>query len=126
MGVPSELNSFYEGDNMLVPGGERVRVAMRVRPMMPHEANRSDENIITSPDTQHVLLSLKSGTKSFRFNAVLDEHTKQSEVFNLCGVHVLAFIHSIGIDRLSTGWILSYHICLWTDRFRQNLHNVRY
>lgn len=73
MGVPSELNSFYEGENMLIPGGERVRVAMRVRPMMPHETNRGDDNIITSPDTQHVLLSLKSGTKSFRFNAVLDE-----------------------------------------------------
>jgi hypothetical protein len=56
--------------------------------MMPHELNRADENIITAPDTQHVLLSLKSGTKSFRFNAVLDERTKQSEVFNLCGVHV--------------------------------------
>jgi hypothetical protein len=44
--------------------------------MMPHEQNRADENIITAPDTQHVLLSLKSGTKSFRFNAVLDERTK--------------------------------------------------
>ena len=69
-------------------GGERVKVALRVRPMMPHEMNRGDENIITAPDTQHVLLSLKSGTKSFRFNAVLDEKTKQSEVFQQCGVHV--------------------------------------
>ena len=67
------VDCFYEGENMLIPGGERVRVAMRVRPMMPHETNRGDDNIITSPDTQHVLLSLKSGTKSFRFNAVLDE-----------------------------------------------------
>lgn len=32
-------------------GGERVRVAMRVRPMMPHEMNRADENAITTPDT---------------------------------------------------------------------------
>jgi hypothetical protein len=31
---------------------------------------------------------LKTGTKSFRFNAVLDETTKQSDVFNCCGVHV--------------------------------------
>lgn len=31
-------------------GGERVRVAMRIRPMMPHEMNRGDENIITAPD----------------------------------------------------------------------------
>jgi kinesin family protein 12 len=95
------MNSFYAdnnngsgGGNMMVPagmsgGGERVRVAMRVRPMMPHETNRADENAITTPDTQHVLLSLKSGTKSFRFNAVLDETKKQSEVFNACGVHEL-------------------------------------
>ena len=88
MGIPSEQNSFYEGDNLLLPGGERVRVAMRVRPLMPHETNRGDENITSVPDIQHVLLSLKAGTKSFRFNAVLDERTKQSEVFDLCGVHV--------------------------------------
>jgi hypothetical protein len=61
---------------MMGGGGERVRVAMRVRPMMPHELNRGDENIITTPDNQHVLLSLKSGTKSFRFNAVLNENAR--------------------------------------------------
>lgn len=53
-----------------------MRVAMRVRPLMPHETTRGDENIINVPDIQHVLLSLKAGTKSFRFNAVLDEKTK--------------------------------------------------
>ena len=71
---PSHQNSFYGGDNIMnMGGGERVRVAMRVRPMMPHEVNRGDENIITAPDQSHVLLSLKSGTKSYRFNAVLNE-----------------------------------------------------
>jgi hypothetical protein len=36
--VPSEMNSFYGGDMLQAAGGgERVRVAMRVRPMMPHE-----------------------------------------------------------------------------------------
>jgi hypothetical protein len=39
-------------------------------------------------DNQHAMLSLKTGAKSFRFNAVLDETTKQSDVFNCCGVHV--------------------------------------
>ena len=79
-------------DNAMVPvqggGGERVRVAMRVRPMMSHEMNRGDDNIITAPDSQHVLLSLKSGTKSYRFNAVLDEKARQADVFTYCGVHV--------------------------------------
>ena len=51
MGMPSEMSSFYGGDNMGMQGGERVRVAMRVRPMMPHELNRADENIISAPDT---------------------------------------------------------------------------
>ena len=33
-GMPTEMNSFYGGDNMMsAAGGERVRVAMRVRPM---------------------------------------------------------------------------------------------
>lgn len=86
------MNSFYGGDNMMQGGGERVRVAMRVRPLMPHELNRGDENIITIPDNQHVLLSLKSGTKSFRFNAVLGDNVRQSEVFQLCGVHVKSFV----------------------------------
>jgi hypothetical protein len=49
------MNSFYGGGGMdggmMAAGGERVRVAMRVRPMMPHELNRGDENIITAPDT---------------------------------------------------------------------------
>ena len=54
---------------------------MRVRPMMPHELNRADENIITIPDNSHVLLSLKAGTKSFRFNAVLGDNVRQSDVF---------------------------------------------
>ncbi len=72
------MNSFYGGgaESGMAAGGERVRVAMRVRPMMPHELNRGDDNIITTPDQQHVLLSLKSGTKSFRFNAVLDEKAR--------------------------------------------------
>jgi len=31
-------------------GGERVRVAMRLRPMMPHESQRNDKSIISVPD----------------------------------------------------------------------------
>lgn len=69
-------------------GGERVKVALRVRPMMPHELSRGEDSIVNAPDSQHLLLHLKTGTKSFRFNAVLDEKTKQSDVFNSCGVHV--------------------------------------
>ena len=38
------------GGALITAGGERVRVAMRVRPMMPHELNRGDDNIITAPD----------------------------------------------------------------------------
>ncbi len=70
-------------------GGERVRVAMRVRPLMPFEKQRGDESVVSVPDVQHVYLNMKSGTKSFRFNAVLDDRTSQAEVFNLCGVSEL-------------------------------------
>ena len=106
-------------------GGERVRVAMRVRPLMSHETTRGDENIITCPDNQHVLLNLKTGTKSYRFNAVLGDRTKQSEVFNLCGVHVrnlnsLMHLH-IGIARLFIRRLLGNHICLWIDWIRKEL-----
>lgn len=57
-------------------GGERVKVALRVRPMMPHEYSRQDENIVSVTDQQHCLLQLKTGAKNFRFNAVLDETAK--------------------------------------------------
>jgi hypothetical protein len=44
------IDNAMGGPSGIMGGGERVRVAMRVRPMMPHELNRGDENIITTPD----------------------------------------------------------------------------
>jgi hypothetical protein len=47
------MNSLYGGGGdmgMQNIGGERVKVALRVRPMMPHELNRGDDNFITTPD----------------------------------------------------------------------------
>lgn len=80
-------------------GGERVKVALRVRPMMPHEHSRGDESIVAVADNQHALLNLKTGSKSFRFTAVLDETTKQNDVFNCCGVHVThCLFNLIGTD----------------------------
>lgn len=47
-------NSFYDQNNVTTSimgsGGERVRVAMRLRPMMPHESQRNDKSIISVPD----------------------------------------------------------------------------
>ena len=43
--------SFFATDGQggnNVPGGERVRVAMRLRPMMPHEQERSDSSIVSA------------------------------------------------------------------------------
>jgi hypothetical protein len=49
--VPSQMNSFYGGDSMLSNvGGERVKVALRVRPMMPHEMQRGDDSIVSVAD----------------------------------------------------------------------------
>jgi hypothetical protein len=46
------MNSFYGGDTIMNgAGGERVKVALRIRPMMNHELSRGDDNIITAPDT---------------------------------------------------------------------------
>jgi hypothetical protein len=116
------MNSFY-GDSMISNvGGERVKVALRVRPMMPHEMSRGDDSIVNVADNQHALLNLKTGSKSFRFNAVLDETTKQSDVFNGCGVHVILPAMTkpcvIGIDRLCPRGLLSDHLRLRLDRLR--------
>ena len=120
--VPSQMNSFY-GDSMISNvGGERVKVALRVRPMMPHEMSRGDDSIVNVADNQHALLNLKTGSKSFRFNAVLDETTKQSDVFNGCGVHVILPAMTkpcvIGIDRLCPRGLLCDHLRLRLDRLR--------
>ena len=44
-------------------GGERVKVAMRLRPMMPHELARNDQTIVSVPDNTHVHLDMKTGAK---------------------------------------------------------------
>ena len=91
----STHSSFYGGSDPnnvtsgQIGGGERVSVAMRLRPMMPHETQRGDGSVISMPDTTHVHLNLKTGAKSFRFNAVLPETTSQTEVFQKCGVNEL-------------------------------------
>ena len=56
-------------------GGERVKVAMRLRPMMEHELKRNDESVVKVADNTHVHLALKTGAKQFRFNAVLPDTT---------------------------------------------------
>jgi predicted metalloprotease with PDZ domain len=66
-----------------------VRVALRLRPLMPHETQRNDKSIATVPDTTHVHLSLKTGAKQYRFNAVLPDSTTQMDVFSKCGVNEL-------------------------------------
>ena len=92
----STHSSFYSGNdpnnitsNQIGAGGERVSVAMRLRPMMPHESQRNDNSIISVADPTHVHLNLKSGAKQYRFNAVLPETTTQMEVFQKCGVNEL-------------------------------------
>lgn len=125
--VPSQMNSFY-GDSMMASvGGERVKVALRVRPLMPHESSRGDDSIVAVQDQQHCLLSLKTGTKGFRFNAVLDEKTKQSEVFSGCGVHVIIttlITCCLGTDRFRFRGVFSYYIRLWLNRLGEDLHYV--
>jgi len=56
-------------------GGERVRVALRLRPMMPHELARDDASVVSVPDNTHLQMNLKAGPKQFRFNAVLPDST---------------------------------------------------
>lgn len=121
------MNSFYGDSMMSSVGGERVKVALRVRPMMNHEQSRGDDSIVGVPDTQHALLSLKTGAKSFRFNAVLDETSKQCDVFNGCGVHVsllYGYIIVTGTYRLSPRRLFSYYLCLWANGKWKDLYYV--
>jgi hypothetical protein len=55
----TQQESFYGNTGEMGAGGERVRVALRTRPLMSHELSRGDQNIISTPDVNHVLLNLK-------------------------------------------------------------------
>ena len=72
--------SFYSQDGGM--GGERVRVAVRVRPLMKHE--RGHEAILDAVDLRNIHLQTETQkTKGYRFNAVLNEKTTQDKVFQL-------------------------------------------
>jgi len=49
-GQASQAQSFYGGEQMNVGGGERVRVALRIRPLQQHELVRGDEPVVSVPD----------------------------------------------------------------------------
>jgi len=65
----STHNSFYSNDpnnltqNQLGMGGERVKVAVRLRPLQQHELQRNDKSVIQTMDNTHVHLTLKGATK---------------------------------------------------------------
>lgn len=70
--------SFYSQDGGM--SGERVRVAVRVRPLMKHEQGHN--NIIEVDGMRKIILKTEDGgTKGYRFNAVLNEKTTQDQVF---------------------------------------------
>lgn len=82
--------SFYsEADSIGGGGGERVQVAVRCRPMQPHERKNNDQNIVTAQQST-IVMSMPGGKhQQFKFNAVLDENCRQADVFQQCGVHEL-------------------------------------
>lgn len=55
--------------------GERVWVAVRIRPFQPHEAGH--KKIVDSEDNTKVTLATPEGRKAYKFNAVIDENASQ-------------------------------------------------
>jgi len=53
----SIVNTDGSGSQRLA-GGERVQVAVRCRPMMPHEKSRNDKNVIKCVDKSNLVLLL--------------------------------------------------------------------
>lgn len=70
--------------------GERIQVAVRCRPLQNHERQRGDENVVSCDSATNLTLTLPgSSQKQFRLNAVLNENSRQIDVFQTCGVHEL-------------------------------------
>lgn len=57
--------------------------------MQPHETNRDDEAVIQCVDATNLVLQVGGQPKQFTFNAVLNESTRQGDVFNFCSVNEL-------------------------------------
>lgn len=49
--------SFYSNDSKML-GGERVQVALRIRPLQQHERIRNDQNVISVQSQTNVVLSV--------------------------------------------------------------------
>lgn len=63
---------------------------MRCRPLLSHELQRNDEPVVQCVDNTNMVLKLPGQTnKQFTFNAVLNQNTRQQDVFNCCSVNEL-------------------------------------
>jgi hypothetical protein len=69
--------------------GESVRVCVRCRPLNEKESSSGDECCVSVTNPQSLQLSLKSGTKNYRFHQVMGEKHTQGQMFSESGVHVL-------------------------------------
>lgn len=70
-----------------MPGGESVRVALRVRPMSQLELSRGDEYCVKVINERSCQIYNKQGQiKHFKYNYVLDEKTNQPECFLNCNI----------------------------------------
>ena len=57
--------------------GERVKVAVRCRPMLQHEQQRNDGSCIECIDNQNVILKMPGNNhKQYTFNAVMGEDVR--------------------------------------------------
>lgn len=77
------------------PGGsENIRVVVRVRPLNPQEAARTKLKCTQVPDSRTVQISSQGfrnqvgneATKTFSFNACVDETVDQAVFHNVCGI----------------------------------------
>ena len=59
--------------------GERVRVAVRTRPLMAHETQRKDKMVVKFDENKENTLICENSageSKQFTFNAVMDPSTR--------------------------------------------------
>ncbi|KAF5825628.1 P-loop containing nucleoside triphosphate hydrolase protein, partial [Dunaliella salina] len=74
---------------------DNIKVAVRVRPLLPHEKEKGATSVLNVPEdhsTVEVVMPGPSGNKlqrDFQFHACLGPDTTQTEVMQLCGVHQL-------------------------------------
>jgi len=87
--LSQDAYSTANEESMIATNGESVLVAVRVRPMNNTELSRGDDCCLKVFNERELQIYQKGSQKLYQFNSVMQEATRQDEVFMRCSISVI-------------------------------------